>query len=268
MMRRIRYIKGDVIIVEGSHTSEVYFLRRGSAEVYRQGPPEVRLAVLRPGDVFGEMALITEQPRSASVRALEDVEVDVIDRDEFLDLWRADPEMSLRLIRMLCERVRALNALVTELSQHAPNREEAVRAHCGNDADSLHASAPLAVGELHVVIEGLTPRASQGLGAPPISIDCFPYRIGRLTDDPLSDNDLKIPDREPFHVSRNHCMIVCVDTRCFLIDCGSRLGTIVNGIVVGAGTDTTRVELRAGDNEVVLGSSPSPYRYRVAVVRP
>ncbi len=79
---------------------------------------------------------------------------------------------------------------------------------------------------------------------------------------------LKIPDREPVHVSRNHCMIVCVDTRCFLIDCGSRLGTIVNGIVVGAGTDTTRVELRAGDNEVVLGSSPSPYRYRVAVVRP
>src|SRR5947209_13952661 len=79
MTRSATYTKGDVIIVEGSHTSEVYALTRGSVEVYRQGPPERRLAVLCSPNIFGEMALITEQPRSASVRALEDIEVSILD---------------------------------------------------------------------------------------------------------------------------------------------------------------------------------------------
>lgn len=267
-MRHARYSKGDVVIAEGSHTTEAYILQRGSVEVYRQGPPETRLAVLKAGDTFGEMALITDQARSASVRALEDIEVCVIDRDEALDTWRTDPDMAAALIRMLCERIRVLNALATELCQHGPKSEEAVRAHLGTDPDSLHASIPSAAGEPHVVIEGLTPQASRSLDRPRVTVDRFPYRIGRLSHDPLSRNDLAIPDREPFYVSRNHCMIVCVDSRCFLIDRGSRLGTIVNGTTLGAGTRTNRVELRDGDNEVVLGDPESPYRLRVAVVRP
>lgn len=267
MMRQIRYTKGDVIIVEGSHTSEAYILERGSVEVYRQGPPEHRIAVLRAGDMFGEMALITEQPRSASVRALEDVEVSIVERDELLDMWRTDPHASLAVMRMLCERIRAVNSLITELSQHGPKSEEAVRAHLGIDADSLHASSPLAAGKLQVVIEGLSPHARESLSQPRVSIDRFPYRIGRLSEDPFSHNDLVIPDREPFNVSRNHCMIVCVDTRCFIIDRGSRLGTILNGTMIGGGKRTARVELRDGDNEVALGSSHTPYRFRVTVVR-
>src|SRR5213595_1033530 len=75
MTRSATYTKGDVIIVEGSHTSEVYALTRGSVEVYRQGPPERRRAVLSSPSVFGEMAVSTEHPRPASVRALEDIEV-------------------------------------------------------------------------------------------------------------------------------------------------------------------------------------------------
>ena len=158
MTRSATYTKGDVIILEGSHTSEVYALTRGSVEVYRQGPPERRLAVLCSPNIFGEMALITEQPRSASVRALEDIEVSILDCDEALDIWRTTPDALFAITRLLCEPIRAFNSLVTELAHHGSKIEEAVRAYLGADTDTLHASGPSATAKLHVTIEGLTPR--------------------------------------------------------------------------------------------------------------
>ena len=68
-MRTSSYQKGDVIIAEGEFTSDAYIINLGFVEVYRTGPPEQRLSILGPGDIFGEMALISERSRSASVRA-------------------------------------------------------------------------------------------------------------------------------------------------------------------------------------------------------
>lgn len=62
MSETVRRGGGAVIIEEGENTSEAYVIARGSVEVYLKGPPERRLRVLRAGDIFGEMALITEQP--------------------------------------------------------------------------------------------------------------------------------------------------------------------------------------------------------------
>lgn len=267
MPRNARYRQGDIIITEGEYTSEAYVLVRGSVEVYLQGPPEQRLRVLRSGDIFGEMALITEQPRSASVRALEDVEANVIDHDEFLALWRTEPDALLPIVRVLCERIRSLTALVAELCQEAKSSGEALRAHLGVAGDVSQASVPARVPKVNIAIEGLTPLAGESLGGRPVSIDQFPYRIGRQVDtnNPLYHNDLSIPDREPFHVSRNHCMVSWLDGRCFLLDRGSRLGTVVNGIMIGGGQRTGRVELRDGDNEVRIGAANTPYRFRITV---
>ena len=102
MIQTATFRPGDVILVEGDDTSEAYILDRGSVEVYLKGPPERRLRILRPGDIFGEMALITEQPRSASVRALEDIEVRVIGRDDFLTTWQRDPDALLPVLKVLC----------------------------------------------------------------------------------------------------------------------------------------------------------------------
>ena len=269
MTRSATYTKGDVIIVEGSHTSEVYALTRGSVEVYRQGPPERRLAVLCSPNIFGEMALITEQPRSASVRALEDIEVSILDCDEALDIWRTTPDALFAITGLLCERIRAFNSLVTELAHHGSKIEEAVRAYLGADTDTLHASGPSATAKLQVTIEGLTRQASESLGGRRVSIDRFPYRIGRQTsaENPFSQNELAIADREPFTVSRNHCVIVCLENRCFVIDRGSRLGTEVNRTMIGGGTHTARVELSDGDNVVGIGGPHAQYRFCVRVTR-
>jgi CRP-like cAMP-binding protein len=110
------YRAGDVIIAEGEYTSDAYVIERGSVEVYLAGPPARRRRVLHAGEIFGEMALIIEQPRSASVRALEDVEARVIDRDELQVIWQHDPGALLPVLKVLCERVRTLTGLVDELS--------------------------------------------------------------------------------------------------------------------------------------------------------
>jgi NADH dehydrogenase len=81
----LHYGPGDFVFRQGDPASDFYVVRRGELEVLRSEPaaaPTV-LSVLGPGDFFGEMALLSDQPRSASVRARGPVEVVAIGRDAF-----------------------------------------------------------------------------------------------------------------------------------------------------------------------------------------
>lgn len=266
MMRAVKYKKGDVIVTEGHRGSDAFVVELGRVEVFRAGPPELPLAVLGPGEIFGEMALITEQPRSASVRALDDVEVSVVGRDEFLDHLRAAPDTLLPFLRTLSERIRNLTTLVEELSRRSPAIRQAVQAHLGIDAPRSDAAAG-APASLRITLEGMSPRATEVLRGQALTIERFPYRIGRITSaaDPFSANELLIPDAEPWWVSRNHCMITHVDARCFLVDRGSRLGTLVNGKLVGGSQQMGRIELPDGAHEVWIGGALTPFRFALTV---
>lgn len=269
MIRKTTYPRGDRIIAEGDYGSEVYIIEHGRVEVYREGPPPLCLTILGPGEIFGEMAWITEMPRSASVRAIENVEVMVLDHEGLPVLLRTKPEVLLPVLRVLSERLRTLTSLVGELRQHAPNADEVIHAHLGPGADLGCPSSQAATGTHQATIAGLTPRATASIGGRPLPIDRFPYRIGSTTpsEDPVSQNDLTLPNEYPTNVSRNHCMVARVDSRFSLIDRGSRLGTIVNGARIGGGKGTGRAELHDGDNEVVIGGPASPYRFRLTVSR-
>jgi hypothetical protein len=78
---------GDVIVHEGDVGDEMYFLTKGQVEVLRGDPPQ-RLAVLREGSFFGELAILGDAPRAATIRALSDVEVYALGRDAVLQLAR------------------------------------------------------------------------------------------------------------------------------------------------------------------------------------
>src|SRR5262245_36864661 len=269
-MRQTRYRAGDVILDEGEFTSDAYIIDRGFVEVYHAGPPEQRLSILGPGDIFGEMSLITERPRSASVRALEAVDVRVFDREAFLSLWRSDPDAMLPLVTMLCERIRILDALVFELARQGQLDSDV--------ADSLMTlgegflrSSPAAILSAPVVfIEPLTPESARGQDAPSVPVNRFPFRMGRRAEsaNPFSANDLGLIDESADHVSLNHCALVRVGTRYFLIDRGSRRGTLVNGAAIGGHARTGCAELKSWDNEISLGGPASPYRLRLTIVPP
>ncbi len=268
MSRTAKYEKGKVIVVEGQRGGDAFVVEVGRVEVYRAGPPELPLAVLGPGQIFGEMALITEQSRSASVRALEDVELLVMSWEEFLDRIKNTEDGLLPLLRTLSERLRNMTALVEDLSRRSPSIREAIRVHLGADAPFPDASGG-STSKVKVSIAGLTAPATAALRERTIAVERFPYRIGRQTrpNDPFSSNELAIPDSAPWWVSRNHCMLVDMDGRCFLVDRGSRLGTLVNGKMLGGEKQTGRIELRDGDHEVRLGGALTPFRFQFTVKR-
>ncbi|MBB4266329.1 cyclic nucleotide-binding domain-containing protein [Roseospira visakhapatnamensis] len=92
---------GEVLFREGDTGDRAYVVRHGRLEVSRRfGSAEVVIAVDGPGTIVGEMALIDDSPRSATVRALETTEVTVIPKEAFqFHLARTDP-----VTRMLLER--------------------------------------------------------------------------------------------------------------------------------------------------------------------
>ena len=85
---RATYRPGDYIMVEGEPGLNFYVVERGEVEILREprGEPTRIMAVLGPGEFFGEMALIDNSPRIASVRARTAVEVLVMGKEVFSDI--------------------------------------------------------------------------------------------------------------------------------------------------------------------------------------
>jgi CRP-like cAMP-binding protein len=105
-MRPARYRQGEVVIQEGDVGEEMFFLESGRVQVTQaEGPRTLLLAELAAGDLFGEMALLTSSPRSASVVALTDIDVWVLSKSDFDAVVAAYPNLGLALSRLLSERL-------------------------------------------------------------------------------------------------------------------------------------------------------------------
>jgi hypothetical protein len=111
------YQTGEVILRENDHGDAAYIIEHGRVEVTKEldGRP-VHLAFLGTGEIFGEMAILEDKPRSATVTAVEETAVRAIDREEFFRSLRSNSDMALRLVRTLFERLR--EAHITILQYH------------------------------------------------------------------------------------------------------------------------------------------------------
>ncbi len=106
-LQPVRFRQGEAIIREGEPGEEMFFIESGRVQVIRgQGPRTLLLAELEAGDLFGEMALLTGAPRSATVMALSDVDLWVMSRSDFDEVVTAYPNLALALSRLLSERLR------------------------------------------------------------------------------------------------------------------------------------------------------------------
>lgn len=110
-LHRRHYAEGEVILEDNSHGSEVFFLVEGRVRITKRtsAGEDQLLALLHPGDAFGEMELIAGRPRAAAVSAMDDVVVYTMDRPAFLAMLASHHEVALRLLQVLSVRVRALN---------------------------------------------------------------------------------------------------------------------------------------------------------------
>jgi len=99
---------GSVIIKEGSSGAAAYFLISGTCEVRREGRRgSKRVGIMKRGECFGELSIINPAPRSATVLALEDVDVLVLTEQDFKDAMRSNRSIALQLVRALAKRLQA-----------------------------------------------------------------------------------------------------------------------------------------------------------------
>lgn len=95
---------GKVLITEGDRGREFFVIISGEVEVRRRGR---KVAALGPGTYFGEIALLSQRPRTATVTAVTPLRVLVIADQAFVDLLDEIPELWLKVARSLAERVAA-----------------------------------------------------------------------------------------------------------------------------------------------------------------
>lgn len=241
--------KGSLILEEGSRGHEAYIISSGRVRVFRvKNGAKVPLAVLGANQIFGEMGMLDDRPRSASVEALEDTEAVVVGPDEFASLSSSDPQLFMFILKTIFERLRSANQKIMELSVSLPEEQYV---------------------EGRVFLAGLTPEASAALGGQELEVRTFPFKVGRRTEnsgnDAFTHNDLYLPDEEPYAVSRNHFSVECRGSAFFVADRGSHAGTLVNGSRIGGGSGKREQELSAGENIVEAGPEGSRFRFRITL---
>jgi aquaporin Z len=99
---------GEMVMREGDMAAEAYVIERGVLEVLRarSETTPISVAQLVKGDWVGEMSLLLDEPRTATVIALSDAQLRRVTKDDFGQILTSDPERALELLRQLARRVR------------------------------------------------------------------------------------------------------------------------------------------------------------------
>ncbi|PTL77059.1 mechanosensitive ion channel family protein [Vitiosangium sp. GDMCC 1.1324] len=116
-----RFARGEHIIEQGQHGNTFYLVGRGELSVCAGG---VEVSRLSRGNYFGEMSLLTGEPRAATVVALTDVVLLELDRPVFARLFDEHPELAPKLSGMLAHRRTQLNAVLAASGESLPISEE------------------------------------------------------------------------------------------------------------------------------------------------
>lgn len=225
--------QGEYVFREGELGTEMFIVHRGKVEVLKSiEGGERQLAVFEQGDFFGELSLLDEEPRSASVRALEDSVLVRIDGSTFIQMLRETPEVAVRMMRKLSSRMRATDRLL----QHALGRpvvessHEAVSAHAPAAGPSVQTFRLIdrKSGVMFELAHG--PETTVGRSDPVTGINPHIDLTSVDTDRSSSRRHAKIYHREDrFYVAE---------------EIGTMNGTFINGKRIGTGAP---MEVRPGD---------------------
>ncbi|MDI9397766.1 MAG: cyclic nucleotide-binding domain-containing protein [Candidatus Pacebacteria bacterium] len=298
---------GQMIFREGDTTQEAYRILKGRVEISIAGEGKsVILAQLGEGDIFGEMAMVDERPRSASAQALDVTECEVLTAENFNEAVLQRPEILIPYLASFFERLRTANdRLRMEMRLRAQAEQRASAPAASSPAAAVArvvapvakpiappsiemtrvaAAAPVATapsttpvapppegGYQSIVLTACNDHAMARLPASSVTIQKFPFRIGRKHETPgkgatvFASNDLPIADEKPYQISRNHCSIEREGDHFFVRDRGSSLGTVVNDAAIGLAENSLTQDLRGGENQILLGSDDSQFQFKVTL---
>ena len=258
-MEKRRFQRGDLVFEQGATSDDVGLILTGRVEVLREIDGEYMvLGHVGPGDFVGEMGVLEDRPRSATVRAVVDTEIEFSDRDTFLQRISEDPDRSRELLVRLSARLRATDdILVAATVARQRNAKH-------------HKRAPVDLPKEGVVVLPGSKEMAQRLPEDGFEVAVFPYFVGRELEPqetkPPITVDLLLEDRRPYRLSAVHFAVTESNGKYIVRDFGSELGTEVNGELLGGDffrSDST--PLFRGLNRVVAGGVGSPFVFRVRV---
>ena len=111
MLRQMKCSKGQIIVKQGAPAFEAFYIEEGSVVVKIQdGEHEITLGQLGPGELFGEMGVIEQEPREASVEAVSNCSLMVIPKEEILRrVEQTDEKIVRSVLQTLIKRLRESN---------------------------------------------------------------------------------------------------------------------------------------------------------------
>ena len=257
-----RFEADEFLFREGDPSQFAILIHSGSADVLRQvGEDSIVLGAVNAGEWVGEMGLLEDRARSATVRAASRVEAELVERQAFLDRVSDEPELARKLLVRMSARLRDVEDMLTRLyaahSSEDDARGELVEAlPPGRDARSIMLSAS-------------TDRARSFLGADLMPITRLPFTVGRQPDQdeapPVIALDLAIPEPAPYRLSRAHFSLIGRNGEVVVRDLASTLGTIVNDRPIGRDFPADSAPLHEGENTIVAGGRGSPFVFAVTL---
>jgi CRP-like cAMP-binding protein len=100
------YHKNQIIFCEGEPGDELYIIKQGTVKISKQNnKTDMTLSILRPGDIFGELAIVSEKYRNATAIAFEETVLLPITRDSLLQLMKKSPDILKRIFEAISNRV-------------------------------------------------------------------------------------------------------------------------------------------------------------------
>ena len=243
---------GEILFREGEPSDSVYLILGGEVEVLREaGDRRIRLGTRRAGQIVGEMGVIRDQPRSATIRVVSDAKVSRIAKEQFLAAFGGKDKLALRILKMLCERLGDADRRIGEGALH----EDGV--------------AVAEAGELRL-LPG-SPAVESQIGQDGLPVESLPFRIGRRVlpgeHTRIGPVELSLQAGETFHLAAQHFAIEDREGQLVVRDLGSPLGTLVNDRRVADFEEDLIAPLRFGANEIQAGGAESRYRFTLLVKR-
>jgi CRP-like cAMP-binding protein len=110
LLEPVAWAKGERVFDKGDMGMELYIITSGHIGISVDPDPKKQVFVneLRTGDCLGEMALIDNEPRSATAHVLEDTQALALEKDRLLGLLMSYPELGIGMLRALSQRLRAM----------------------------------------------------------------------------------------------------------------------------------------------------------------
>jgi CRP/FNR family transcriptional regulator, anaerobic regulatory protein len=118
MINRRKYKKGQIIFFEGDVSDKLYIINSGKIKIYKytkEGKEQI-LYILSEGDFIGDLSLLKKGKYEFNAEALEDVNVCVLTKDDFDKIIRHNPEVPIKMLEHVHDRMLSLENLVQTLS--------------------------------------------------------------------------------------------------------------------------------------------------------